>query len=111
MPAPARRAIPAPDPQQVESLRAALQIGAPAAKVLVRRGLADAAGARRFLTPSLNELHDPFALRDMKPALDRLQRAIQGGERILIYGDYDVDGTTSVVILTKAIEMAGGTAA
>ena len=111
MPAPARWAIPAPDPQQVESLRAALQIGAPAAKVLVRRGLADAAGARRFLTPSLNELHDPFALRDMKPALDRLQRAIQGGERILIYGDYDVDGTTSVVILTKAIEMAGGTAA
>jgi single-stranded-DNA-specific exonuclease len=111
MPAPARWAIPALDTQQVESLRAALRIGAPAATVLVHRGLGDASRARRFLAPSLDELHDPFALRDMQRALDRLQKAIRGGERILIYGDYDVDGTTSVVILTKAIEMAGGTAA
>jgi single-stranded-DNA-specific exonuclease len=111
MPATAHWAIPALDTQQVELLRAALRIGAPAAKVLVHRGLGEASRARRFLAPSLDELHDPFALRDMKRALDRLQKAIRGGERILIYGDYDVDGTTSVVILTKAIEMAGGTAA
>jgi len=108
--APARWAIPALDPQQVESLCAALRIGAPAAKALVHRGLGDATRARHFLAPSLDELHDPFALRDMKRALDRLQKAIRGGERILIYGDYDVDGTTSVVILTKAIEIAGGAA-
>ena len=110
MPAPARWAIPALDPQEVESLSAALAIGAPAAETLVHRGLGDATRARRFLAPSLDELHDPFALRDMKRALDRLQEAISGGERILIYGDYDVDGTTAVVILTKAIEIAGGLA-
>jgi single-stranded-DNA-specific exonuclease len=111
MPAPARWTIPAQDSQQVESLCAALGIASPAAKVLVNRGLDDAARARRFLAPSLDELHDPFALRDMPRALDRLQRAIRDREPILIYGDYDVDGTTSVVILTKAIEMAGGSAA
>ena len=111
MPASARWALPVLDTQQVESLCAALRIGVPVAKVLVHRGLSDAARARRFLAPSLDELNDPFALRDMKPALERLQSAIRGRERILIYGDYDVDGTTSVVILTKAIEMAGGTAA
>src|SRR5215469_4861945 len=111
MPASARWALPALDTHQVESLCAALRIGAPAAKVLVHRGLGDAARARCFLAPSLDELNDPFALRDMKPALERLQSAIRSRERILIYGDYDVDGTTSVVILTKAIEMAGGTAA
>ena len=111
MPAPARWAIPALDTQEVESLSAALPIGALAAKVLVHRGLGDASRARRFLAPSLDELHDPFRLCDMKRALERLQSAIRDRERILIYGDYDVDGTTSVVILTKAIEMAGGTAA
>lgn len=111
MPASARWAIPTLDRRQVESLCAALRLGAPAAKVLVHRGLGEAARARRFLAPSLDELHDPFALRDMTRALDRLQEAIRGGERILIYGDYDVDGTASVVILTKAIELAGGAAA
>jgi single-stranded-DNA-specific exonuclease len=111
MPAPARWAIPRPDRQEVESLRTALGIGAPAAKVLVHRGLGDAPRARCFLAPSLDELHDPFALRDMQRALERLQKAIAAREQILIYGDYDVDGAVSVVILTKAIELAGGTAA
>ena len=102
MPAPARWAIPALDPQQVASLSAALAIGRPAAETLIHRGLGDATRARRFLAPSLDELHDPFALRDMKRALGRLKEAIRGGERILIYGDYDVDGTASVVILTNS---------
>jgi single-stranded-DNA-specific exonuclease len=102
--------IPAPDLSRVESLAEALRIGAPAAAILVNRGLADPACARRFLAPSLEELHDPFALRDMALALDRLSKAIRDGERILIYGDYDVDGAASVVILTKAIELAGGAA-
>jgi len=110
MPACSRWVIPATDVRQVESLCAALRIGSLAAKVLVRRGLGDPGCARRFLEPSLDELHDPFALRDMPRALDRLQKAIRSREPILIYGDYDVDGTTSVVMLTKAIEMAGGAA-
>src|SRR5690242_17864245 len=92
------------------TLAATLGIGAPAAKVLATRGLDDPAAARRFLCPSFDDLHDPLAMRDMAAALDRLSRAIELGEKILIYGDYDVDGTSSVVILTKAIELAGGAA-
>ena len=92
------------------ALAAALGIGAPAAKVLAARGLGDPYAARRFLRPAFEDLHDPLAMRDMRAALDRLSRAIALGEKILIYGDYDVDGTSSVVILTKAIELAGGAA-
>ncbi|PWT97914.1 MAG: single-stranded-DNA-specific exonuclease RecJ [Terriglobia bacterium] len=110
MPSGARWLIPRPDPQQVEALRAALGIRAATASILVNRGLNDPASARRFLAPSLDDLHDPLALRGMPEAVERLRRAIGGGERILIYGDYDVDGTASVVLLTKAIELAGGSA-
>jgi single-stranded-DNA-specific exonuclease len=106
----ARWVIPNPEGNEIDALSASLGIGAPAAKILIHRGLADPARARRFLSPSLDELHDPLALRDMRPALERLRKALRDHERVLIYGDYDVDGTTSVVILTKAIELAGGAA-
>ena len=66
--------------------------------------------ARRFLAPSLDDLHDPMLMRGMPEAMERLRRAIRDREKILIYGDYDVDGTSSVVLLTKAIELAGGAA-
>src|SRR5581483_11730830 len=105
-----RWVVPDPNAQAVASLTAALGISAPAARVLAGRGLADPDAARRFLHPSLDELLDPLLMRDMAAALERLERAIRGREAILIYGDYDVDGTSSVVILTKAIEMAGGAA-
>lgn len=82
----------------------------PAALVLAHRGLGDPVDARRFLAPSLDDLHDPWLLRGMHAAVERLREAIGAGEKILIYGDYDVDGTTSVVLLTKAIELAGGKA-
>ena len=91
-------------------LAAALQITLPAARVLCHRGLADPDAASRFLHPSFEHLLDPLTLRDMPEAVARLRRAIAGAEKILIYGDYDVDGTTSVVLLTKAIELAGGSA-
>src|SRR5437899_2807755 len=97
------------DPQSVGSLAAALSLRRPAAAVLCGRGLHDAVAAHRFLHPSLEDLYDPAGLACMDLALDRLRRAIRGGEKILIYGDYDVDGTTSVVILKRAIELAGGT--
>ena len=105
-----RWVLPAPDTGAVAALSAALPIGPPAAKVLVHRGFADPASARRFLHPAFEELHDPLAMRDMPAAIERIARAIRAGERILIYGDYDVDGTTSVVLLTKAFELAGGIA-
>ncbi len=81
-----------------------MRIAPLAAKTLVNRGLADPDAARRFLAPSLEDLHDPLTMRDMPQAVERLLRAIRSHEKILIYGDYDVDGTTSVVLLTKAIE-------
>jgi len=102
--------LPATDAREIEALSAALRIGAPAARVLAHRGLAAPEAARSFLHPSFEELHDPLRLRDMPAAIARIGRAIGGHEKILIYGDYDVDGTTSVVLLTKAIELAGGAA-
>ena len=100
--------LPSPDPRDVEALSSALGIGAPAAGILVHRGLGDPAAARRFLEPSLDDLHAPLTMRDMPRAVERLREAIRDGQKTLIYGDYDVDGTTSVVLLTKAIELGGG---
>ncbi len=95
---------------QASALQTALGIEAPLARVLVARGLANIEAARRFLAPTLAALHDPLLMRDMAQAVARLLGAIRAGEKILIYGDYDVDGTSSVVLLTKAIELAGGAA-
>jgi len=102
--------LPSTDPRDVEALSSALRIAAPAARILVHRGLGDPAAARRFLQPSLDDLHNPLTMRDMPRAVARLEEAIRDGQKILIYGDYDVDGAASVVILTKAIELAGGAA-
>src|SRR5947199_6121758 len=102
--------LPVPDAAAVASLGSALNIGPLAAKVLVRRGLADPAAARDFLHPTFESLHDPLLLRDMPAAIARIAGAIRRREKILIYGDYDVDGTMSVVLLTKVIELAGGIA-
>src|ERR1035437_4316402 len=107
-PAPARWIFPAIDAQAAESLAAALGIGIPAARVMVHRGFADPAAARLYLEASLDNLHDPLALRDMERAAARLEKAVRGREKILIYGDYDVDGATSVELLMKAVGMAGG---
>jgi single-stranded-DNA-specific exonuclease len=107
---PPRWLLPAIDTRQASALAAALGIGLPAARVLCARGLTDAGAARRFLHPSLDQLHDPALLLGMTEAVERLRRAIGAGEKILIYGDYDVDGTTAVILLKKAIEIAGGSA-
>jgi len=107
---PARWLIPETKPQEAETLAAALGIGLPAARVLIARDLRDPGAARRFLRPSLADLHAPGELRGLPEAVARLRCAILQHQPILIYGDYDVDGTTSVVILKKAIELAGGAA-
>jgi len=77
------------------------------ARLLCIRGLDDVEGARRFLSPSLDDLHDPFRLADMAAAVDRILAAISRRERIAIHGDYDVDGVTSTVILRRALELLG----
>jgi single-stranded-DNA-specific exonuclease len=102
--------IPTANPPAARDMAAALRIQPITASVLLNRGLTDPNAAQRFLTPDLSHLHDPLLLTGMREAVARLQSAIQAHEKILIYGDYDVDGTVSVVILKKAIEMAGGEA-
>src|SRR5271156_4004731 len=98
------------DPDMVRALAADLKIQPVTASVLLSRGLSNPDAARRFLTPDLGHLHDPLLLTGMRDAVVRIKAAIQANEKILIYGDYDADGTVSVVILKKAIEMAGGEA-
>jgi single-stranded-DNA-specific exonuclease len=80
------------------------------ADLLVGRGIDEPEAAALFLSPQLGDLHDPLLMSGMKSALDRLEAALERKEKILIYGDYDVDGTTAIVILKTAIELCGGTA-
>jgi len=80
------------------------------ADLLVTRGIDEPEAAARFLAPALADLHDPLLMSGMKPAIDRLEAALERKEKILIYGDYDVDGTTAIVILKTAIELCGGAA-
>ena len=69
--------------------------------LLLERGIRDAAAARRFFHPQLSELHDPFLMNDMQTAVERINKALAGKERILVYGDYDVDGCTAVALVYK----------
>ncbi len=80
------------------------------AGLLVRRGVDDPQAAHRFLMPELSHLHDPLRMSGMKSALDRLVASFDRKEKVLIYGDYDVDGTTAIVILKTAVELCGGAA-
>jgi single-stranded-DNA-specific exonuclease len=80
------------------------------ADLLTGRGIDEPEAAARFLSPVLDDLHDPLRMSGMKSALDRLEAALERKEKILIYGDYDVDGTTAIVILKTAVELCGGAA-
>ena len=80
------------------------------ARLLLMRGIQDAETAERYLAPSLRDLHSPYLMEGMRRAIERLDAAIERKEKILIYGDYDVDGTTAIVILKTVIELSGGSA-
>ncbi|MBQ7996110.1 MAG: single-stranded-DNA-specific exonuclease RecJ [Paludibacteraceae bacterium] len=82
-----------------ERLSTELEISPVAGRILAGRGIRTAAEARAYIRPSLESLHDPFLMRDMTSAVDRLCRAIDNHERIMVYGDYDVDGTTAVALM------------
>ncbi len=92
------------------SLAQVLQLDQIVANILVNRGYETSAAALDFIKPALDALHDPFLMRDMDRACVRIQRAIANREPILLYGDYDVDGTCSIVVLKKTIEILGGLA-
>ena len=74
------------------------------AELLVRRGVTTPAEAESFFTPSISDLHDPFLMPDMDRAVNRLNAAMGAKERIMIYGDYDVDGTTAVALVYKYLQ-------
>ncbi len=82
-----------------ERLSNELEISPLAGRILAGRGIRTAAEARAYIRPSLDSLHDPFLMHDMGAAVDRLCRAIDSNERIMVYGDYDVDGTTAVALM------------
>jgi len=86
------------------------RVAAILAPLLLRRGIADADSAERFLSPSLSHLHAPEKMSGLRAAVDRIEAAIERKEPMLIYGDYDVDGTMAVIILKTAIELCGGAA-
>lgn len=82
-----------------ERLSAELEISPVAGRILAGRGIRTAAEARAYIRPTLDSLHDPFLMKDMGAAVDRLCKAIDNHERIMVYGDYDVDGTTAVALM------------
>lgn len=96
------------DDVAVRILTDELKLSPIVARLLAARGIVSPDEAQRFLSPQLSHLHSPYAMLGMKQAVERLQAAIAKKEDVLIYGDYDVDGTTAVVILKTAIELCGG---
>jgi single-stranded-DNA-specific exonuclease len=101
--------LPSLDPAVVAALASSAGVPIPVASLLLQRGVADATSAAQFLHPALDHLLDPYGLHGMADAVARIEQAIAASEPILIYGDYDVDGTTAIVLLKTAIEILGGT--
>jgi len=104
--------FPKPDPEAPLAIaRLARELDLPplVARLLVNRGLGDPETAQRFLSPKLDQLHDPFLMTGMNAAVARVRQAVERREKILIYGDYDVDGTMAVVVLLTALQTLGAT--
>lgn len=87
------------DSTTVEEFRSVLKVDKVIAELLLQRGIDSFESAQKFFRPDINDLHDPFLMKDMKEAVERLQDAIENQERILLFGDYDVDGTTAVAMM------------
>ncbi len=90
--------IPKSEEPKVEQLSKAINVSTTLAQLLVQRGITTYEEAKAFFRPSLEQIHDPFLMKDMDKAVARLSTAIDKGEKIIVYGDYDVDGTTSVAL-------------
>jgi len=95
---------PKPNKEKVNILKEALQVDEIVASLLVQRGIETYEEARTFFRPSLNDLHNPFLMKDMEKAVARIENAISNNENILVYGDYDVDGTTSVALMSTYLK-------
>lgn len=93
-----------PDSEIVVRLQAALQVSPLIATLLAQRGISTYEEAKRFFRPSLADLHDPYLMKDMDKAVNRIEKAMTQGERILVFGDYDVDGTTAVSLMSSYLK-------
>ena len=93
-----------PEPTLVQHLQETLGIDAVSATLLIHRGITTYEEAKHFFRPELEDLHDPFLMKDMDKAVWRIEKAISNRERILVYGDYDVDGTTSVALMATYLK-------
>lgn len=93
-----------PNPQIVANLAQDLGVELALAQLLVQRGIDNFDAARTFFRPDLSQLHDPFLMKDMDKAVERIEQAIANEENILVYGDYDVDGTTAVSLLSSYLK-------
>ncbi len=99
---------PRPKREEVEQLSRQTGLSFVTSSLLIQRGVRSPDEAESFLHPTLNQLHDPYLMLDMDKAVERVRQAIYGGERILVYGDYDVDGTTAVALVYKALRHIEG---
>ena len=95
------------DKEIVESLAVSMRIPNELANLLVQRGITTSNEAARFFNPKLSDLHDPFLMKDMDKAVERVDEAIRNGEKIMVYGDYDVDGTTAVALVYTFLRQIG----
>ena len=90
-----------PNPEKVQAIQSALQVDAIIAKLLVQRGIETFEQAKTFFRPTLADLHNPYLMKDMDKAIARIEKAIANNENILVFGDYDVDGTTAVSLVSS----------
>lgn len=95
------------DSEAVAKLASVLRISPVLANLLVQRGIDTVEKADKFFKPSLADLHDPFLMKDMDKAVERVERAVRNREKIMVYGDYDVDGTTAVALVYKFLRQIG----
>lgn len=95
------------NPKAVAAMAAATGISPVLANLLVQRGIDTLEKAKKFFNPQLSDLHDPFLMKDMDKAVERVERAVRNREKIMVYGDYDVDGTTAVALVYKFLHQIG----
>lgn len=95
------------NPKAVAAMAAATGISPVLANLLVQRGIDTLEKAKKFFNPQLSDLHDPFLMKDMDKAVERVERAVRNREKIMVYGDYDVDGTTAVALVYKFLRQIG----
>ena len=95
---------PIPEKHKIDTLQQALQVDEVIATLLIQRCIETYDDAKQFFRPSLSDLHNPYLMKDMDKAVARIEKAISDGENILVYGDYDVDGTTSVALMSSYLK-------